>query len=146
ATTFLRPEQARFRYKLEGLEADWAEGGTSRIVPYPHLPPGRYVFRVVGSNADGVWNEEGASLSIRVTPAWWQTVWFQGGVLAAGVSLAGLGVRSRFVRLKRRRAEQDVFARQLLASQEAERKRIAGELHDGIGQTLVASLNPRQPA
>jgi signal transduction histidine kinase len=144
ATTFLRPEQARFRYKLEGLEADWAEGGTSRIVRYAHLPPGRYVFRVVGSNADGVWNEEGASLSIRVTPAWWQTVWFQGGVLAAGVSLAGLGVRSRFVRLKRRRAEQDVFARQLLASQEAERKRIAGELHDGIGQTLVVIRNRAQ--
>jgi len=144
ATTFLRPEQARFRYKLDGLETAWAEGGTSRIVRYAHVPPGRYVFRVAASNADGVWNEEGASLALRVTPAWWQTVWLQGGAVAAGLGLVGWGVRSRFARLKRRRAEQDVFARQLLASQEAERKRIAGELHDGIGQTLVVIRNRAQ--
>jgi len=144
ATTFLRPEQARFRYKLEGLEGDWADAGTSRVVRYAHLPPGRYTFRVIASNADGDWSEDGASLPIRVTPAWWQTLWFQAGAITAGIGLAGLGVRSRFTRLKRRRAEQDLFARQLLSSQEAERKRIAGELHDGIGQTLVVIRNRAQ--
>lgn len=137
ATTFLRPEQARFRTKMDNLEDEWEDAGTARNARYSHLPPGRYVFRVKASNADGVWNETGASLAIRVRPAWWETAWFRGGAFAAGIGLVGLGVRSRFTRLKRRRAEQDQFSRQLLASQEAERKRIAGELHDGIGQTLV---------
>jgi signal transduction histidine kinase/ligand-binding sensor domain-containing protein len=141
ATTFMRPEHARFRYKLEGLEDEWAEGGTARAAHYSHLPPGRYVFHVAASNADGVWNEKGASLAIRVLPAWWQTLWFRGGALTAAIGLVGLGIRSRFARLKRRRAEQDLFSRQLIASQEAERKRIAGELHDGIGQTLVVIRN-----
>lgn len=137
ATTFVRPEQARFRTWMEKLEDQWEDAGTARVARYSHLPPGRYVFHIQAANADGVWNEKGASIAIRVTPAWWETIWFRGGALAAAVGLAGLGVRSRFTRLKRRRAEQDLFARQLIASQEAERKRIAGELHDGIGQTLV---------
>ena len=144
ATTFVRPEQARFRYRMEGLDDDWEEAGTARFARYSHVPPGRYVFRVVASNADGVWNREGASIGIRVLPAWWQTLWFRGGAILAGIGVAGLGVRSRFVRLKRRREEQDLFSRQLIASQEAERKRIAGELHDGIGQTLVVIRNRAQ--
>jgi signal transduction histidine kinase len=102
------------------------------------------VFRVIASNADGVWNRDGASVGIRVLPAWWQTLWFRGGAIVAGIGLAGLGVRSRFVRLRRRREEQDLFSRQLIASQEAERKRIAGELHDGIGQTLVVIRSSAQ--
>jgi signal transduction histidine kinase len=144
ATTFVRPEQARFHYRMEGLDDEWADAGTARFARYSHVPPGRYVFRVVAANADGVWNERGASVVIRVIPAWWQTFWFRGGTLAVAFGLVGLGVRSRFARLKRRRAEQDLFARRLIASQEAERKRIAGELHDGIGQTLVVIRNRAQ--
>ncbi|HEX4824157.1 MAG TPA: two-component regulator propeller domain-containing protein [Candidatus Polarisedimenticolaceae bacterium] len=144
ATTFVRPEQARFRYRMEGLDDEWEDAGTARFARYSHLPPGHYVFHVAAANADGVWNEKGASVAIRVTPAWWQTVWFRGGTVVLGLGLVGLGVRSRFERLKRRREEQDLFSRQLIASQEAERKRIAGELHDGIGQTLVVIRNRAQ--
>src|SRR6185436_11797025 len=88
-----------------------------------------------------VWNETGTSFALSVRPAWWETGWVRGGALLAVVG-AGFGLYgSRIARLKRRRAEQDAFSKQLIASQEAERKRIAGELHDGIGQTLVVIRN-----
>jgi signal transduction histidine kinase len=76
-----------------------------------------------------------------VQPHWWQTLWFRSGAAVLALSLLGTGYGRRVSNFKRRRAEQDAFARRLLESQEAERKRIAGELHDGIGQTLVVIRN-----
>ena len=52
--SFVRPEQLRFRYKLEGLDQDWVEAGTRRTAYYSHVPPGTYAFRVMAANSDGV--------------------------------------------------------------------------------------------
>ena len=41
----------------------------------PSFPPGDYLFRVRGSNNNGVWNQEEATLSVRILPPWWRTVW-----------------------------------------------------------------------
>src|SRR5262249_55201794 len=141
APTFVRPAQTRFRYRLEGLDDDWAEAGTNRAGRYSDVPPGRYLFRVIASSGDGAWNEEGARFSFVVRPAWWQTLWFRSGLVLAAVAAIGGGFLTRIARLKRRREEQDLFARRLIESQETERKRIAGELHDGIGQILVVIRN-----
>ena len=78
APTFIRPGQVFFRYRLEGLDDEWAEAGTNRFARYSIVPPGRYRFRVIASNGDGGWNEQGAAFSIVVRPSWWQTVWFAG--------------------------------------------------------------------
>ena len=45
---------------LEGFDKDWHHVGTTRTASYTGLPPGKYVFRVKGSNNDGVWNDDGA--------------------------------------------------------------------------------------
>ena len=74
-------------------------------------------------------------------PYWWQTSWFRWGSVVLGIAVVGFVFRARISQLKRRRARQDAFARRLIESQEAERKRIAGELHDGIGQTLLVIRN-----
>ena len=52
-------------------------GSKQRLATYTNLDPGKYVFRVQGSNSDGVWNEEGVSLTIVITPPWWRTNWFR---------------------------------------------------------------------
>ncbi len=75
ALDFAAPERNRYAYKLEGLDERWSDAGTRRFVMYTTLPPGNYVLRVKGTNSDGVWNEEGASLAIVVEPPWWRTVW-----------------------------------------------------------------------
>ncbi len=81
ALHFASPEKNEYAYKMEGFEKDWNYVGNRRFVTYTNLPPGHYVFRVKGSNNDGIWNEEGASLKISITPPFWQTMWFRGAVI-----------------------------------------------------------------
>ena len=92
ALNYSSPEKNRYRYKLEGFDEEWTEVGSDRrFVTYTNLDPGDYVFRVLGSNNDGVWNEKGTSLAITITPPWWQTWWFRGGVIVLLVGLVAGG-------------------------------------------------------
>lgn len=75
SNNLINPQKNRFKYKIEGFDKKWIDAGTSNRAIYTHLPPGKYTFRVIGSNNDGVWNETGASLQIRILPSWWST-WF----------------------------------------------------------------------
>lgn len=88
ALSYAAPEDNRYRFKLEGLDKEWYEvDATRRLATYTSLPPGDYVFRVQGSNEDGVWNQTGASLSLTVVPPWWQTMAFRGLAVLLGAGL-----------------------------------------------------------
>lgn len=139
--SFVKPEQVRFRYKLEGLDEDWIEAGTRRTAYYSHLPPDEYVFRVMAANNSGVWNETGAGLRLTVHPPFWRTWWFVSLSVLGAAGLIYFIFRQRLQKLERERVAQTVFARNLIAAQERERKRIAGELHDGLGQNLLVIKN-----
>ena len=108
------PDRNRYRFKLEGVDEDWTStDATHRSATYTMLPGGRYLFRVQGTNGDGVWNEEGASLRIRVVPPFWQTSWFRGLVLFS-LLVAGLAahrLRLRAVEARRRELAQKVEER-----------------------------------
>jgi signal transduction histidine kinase len=131
----------RFRYRLEGLDDRWTEAGNRRAANYSYLPPGDYTFRVVAANSDGVWNEAGASLHIVVVPPFWRTWWFFSLTAAMLGAAAVMIYRRRVSHLHRKHAEQEAFSRQLIESQERERKRIAAELHDSLGQSLIIIKN-----
>jgi signal transduction histidine kinase len=120
------PERIRFKYRLEGLDRDWIEAGGRRNVAYVDLPPGRYRFRVIASNDDGVWNSEGAALALLVKPYFYQTWWFAAVCLGA-IGLLAWGAH----RLRVRR----VVARLPLIAQE--RARLMRELHDSLLQGLA---------
>lgn len=141
ALSFNKPEQIKFKYRLEGLDAQWVDAGTRRRAYFTHLPPGEYSFRVSAANTDGVWNETGASLKISVTPPFYRT-WF---FWLACASLASLIVyivyRRRVFHLERARKMQEEFSRRLMGAHETERRRIAAELHDSIGQSLAIIKN-----
>lgn len=139
--SFVRPEQVRFRYKLEGLDDNWVDAGTRRTAYYSHVPPGTYTFKIMAANSDGVWNTAGASINIKVIPPFWRTSWFLLLAVCGCAALVVFVYRWRISQLERRRRAQEAFSRQLLESQESERKRIAGELHDSIGQNLLVIKN-----
>jgi signal transduction histidine kinase/ligand-binding sensor domain-containing protein/AraC-like DNA-binding protein/AmiR/NasT family two-component response regulator len=74
ALNFIHQEKNQYKYKLEPYEKNWIEASAAnRVARYTNISPGNYVFRVIGSNNDGVWNEEGAMLRITILPPWWQT-------------------------------------------------------------------------
>ncbi|MCI0694950.1 response regulator [candidate division KSB1 bacterium] len=75
ALDFSAPEKNRYAYMLENFNDDWIHTGAIRTATYTNLPPGEYIFRVKGSNNDGVWNEEGAALRLAILPPWWRTWW-----------------------------------------------------------------------
>jgi signal transduction histidine kinase len=107
---------------LDGVDGDWVSCGTRRFASYTQLAPGDYIFRVKGSNSDGVWNTEGASVAIHIEPPFWRTWWFAFAVLGT-IVLAGIGAyRSRVNKL---------------LELERLRTRIGSDLHDDIGSGLT---------
>jgi signal transduction histidine kinase/ligand-binding sensor domain-containing protein len=134
ALSYAHPQRNRYRYRLEDFEPDWNEvGSRQRLATYTNLDPGRYVFRVQGSNADGIWNEEGVALPILITPPWWRTNWFR--AFGLGLLLALLWTAYHL----RMRQVQHAFD-MTLEARVAERTRIARELHDTLLQSFHGLL------
>jgi PAS domain S-box-containing protein len=94
------PEKVRFRYKLEGVDNDWQDAGTRREAFYTRLGPGKYHFRVIACNNDGVWNEEGARLDFSIAPAWYQTIWSRGFYVLAFFTLLWAAYQMRVHQLQ----------------------------------------------
>ena len=65
----------QYAYQLEGVDPAWVNAGNRRSASYTNIAPGNYIFKVMGANNDGVWNEQGASVRLIITPPWWQTGW-----------------------------------------------------------------------
>jgi signal transduction histidine kinase len=141
AINWKRPSKIKFKYQLDGLEDHWTEVGSRRTAYYSYLPPGEYTFRVVADNGEGFWDMEGKSLKISVLPPFYRTWWFTSlAVLLFALIIFAL-IKRRISQLENARRQQQAFSRQLIASQEQERKRIAAELHDSLGQRLVVIKN-----
>ena len=98
---FLIPQKVKFRYRLDPYDRDWKEAGTRRQAFYTNLPPGKYSFRVIACNSDGVWNESAAKLDFSVTPAYYQTNWFRALCVAFVLALAWAAYQLRTRQLQR---------------------------------------------
>ena len=158
AATHANPAGVEFKYRLTGHADNWIETGGDRVAYFTELPPGKYSFHVIGTNGHGLWNEDGASISIIIKPRWFETAWFKTmfviglcGFVAACVTVFTARVRLRNAALQkevteRKLAEEELLhhqqrlkfmASELMVTEERERRRIAADLHDHIGQTLA---------
>jgi signal transduction histidine kinase/ligand-binding sensor domain-containing protein/DNA-binding response OmpR family regulator len=75
ALDYSAPEKNQYAYFLENFNQDWIYSGKVQAATYTNLPPGDYIFRVKGSNNDGVWNEKGIAIKLTILPPWWATWW-----------------------------------------------------------------------
>jgi signal transduction histidine kinase/ligand-binding sensor domain-containing protein len=166
ALDYTAPEQNQYAYQMEGLDRDWVYAGTRRHVDYPNLNPGDYLFRVKGSNSDGIWNEEGTWIQITITPPFWETWWFRAGLLLlmVGIVIGAHRLRVRSIEARsrelavlvgertaelQREIEQRLQVEEALRHSEteravfeaiaAERSRLARDLHDAVSQTLFSA-------
>jgi signal transduction histidine kinase len=127
------PEQARFKYRMEGHETDWTDAGNIRVVRYSKLPAGNFRFQVLASNEDGIWSETGSSLAFIVQPPFWQTWWFLSG---AAVALLGTVV-SVVHYLSTQKLQRQLASLKQQEALEKERARIARDIHDQLGANLT---------
>jgi signal transduction histidine kinase/ligand-binding sensor domain-containing protein len=124
------PRKMHFRYRLDGFDDKWQEAATRHNAFYTNLRPGSYLFRVLASNNDGVWNETGATLPLEILPAYYQTDWFRALCFCLALSLMLMIYRFRL----------QLNAREIRSRYEvrmAERNRIAQELHDNLIQEMM---------
>jgi signal transduction histidine kinase len=127
------PRSVIYRYQLEGLDHGWQDVGHRTEAIYTHPHPGRYTFRVMASNGDGVWTPPVVSSTFTILPGFYQTWWFFAFCAATGVLLGWFGLRARVHYVSnaiRIRAEERAD----------ERIRIARELHDTLLQGVQGLL------
>jgi signal transduction histidine kinase len=139
--SLVRGKQVRFRYRLDNYDPQWVEADRRRTAYYPQLPPGEYVFRVKAGHAEGLWSEEEAQLRVVVKPSFHETGWFAALLLVCVGGVIRLLWRWRLRKLEAEKKTQQEFSRGLIETQEKERQRIARELHDSIGQSLLLIQN-----
>ncbi len=137
AINFTDPGKVEFKYKINGLHDTWLDVGANRTAMFSNIPPGDYVFQVIASNDDGVWNTEGASLAITIIPPFWQTNWFYAFIAMLFLTSGPTVYYIRVKNLEKENERQKRFTEMLIESQEKERRRIASELHDGLGQQIL---------
>lgn len=168
ALSYVHPEENQYAYMLEGFDDDWNYVGTRAYGRYTNLPGGSYTLRIIGSNNDGIWNEDGASLMITIVPPIWETWWFRGIAIIAvvGSIIGSYGLRVRNVEVHSHELEQLVKGRtselsnanalleREIADREQveaklaqravndaiveERRRMARDLHDSVTQSVYS--------
>ena len=132
ALSFRNTDQNQYRYKMEGYDEDWIDAGTRRFASYTNLPIGSYTFRVLGSNNDGIWNEEGASYKLTILPPWYRTY----AAYAGYIFLLVFGFRS-FGKYQAKKSLE-----------KADNERRAGELEEAkkIQESMLPKVFPTSKA
>ncbi len=118
ALDYTAPEKNQYAYMIEGFDEAWIRAGTRRYASYANLPAGRYTFKVKASNNDGVWNEEGASIQVIVTPPPWKTWWaYSLYVLVLLAGVAGSVLRKNQIHASQLRRQNEELEQQQLVNE-----------------------------
>jgi DNA-binding CsgD family transcriptional regulator len=148
ALDYSAPSNNGYAYKMEGFNEDWVyTDAKKRYASFTQLEPGAYTFRVKASNSDGVWNEQGASIRIIITPPCWKTWWFRVLLALLVAGLAYLWHQGRMkhlsLRLKSEAEMERTFDRYEVSKREREiiQLILKGKTNKNIEDELYISLN-----
>ncbi|MFI5203207.1 MAG: two-component regulator propeller domain-containing protein [Flavobacteriales bacterium] len=112
---FRSPDKVRYKFILEGQEKKWSPEVDKNEVTYSNLSAGKYTFKVVSCNADGIWNKKPISFSFRITPPWWKTTWFY---IVSGLVFLALVVG--FIKWRERKLKQQTIVLENKVAQRTE--------------------------
>jgi signal transduction histidine kinase/ligand-binding sensor domain-containing protein len=127
--SFTDPKKMQFKAILSGFDEKWSFLGNRREVYYTNLPPGEYIFKVIGCNNDGLWNLEGASITIVVEPFFYQTIFFKIllSLLALITVMAIILWRSKTGILREKRLQQIIAEKTSQLTEEIKERKSAEE-------------------
>ncbi|MEO8664854.1 MAG: two-component regulator propeller domain-containing protein [Ignavibacteria bacterium] len=131
---YSNPKKNKFSYKLEGFDRDWSKSNSTANAVYTNLDPGEYVFKVRGTNSDGIWSSRESSIKLIITPPFWKTWWFYGILICT--LLAGI----MFVQNYRiRKKVKTLLEIENIRHNERElmREQASKDYHDELGHKLT---------
>jgi ligand-binding sensor domain-containing protein/class 3 adenylate cyclase/HD superfamily phosphodiesterase len=151
ALHYSSPENNEFKYMMEGLDEDWNYVGTQNQANYTNLEPGEYVFKVLGSNSDGVWSKTAATIQIRITPPFWKTWWFRLLVVIMLAAIIYFYNRQRLNRVVKQKRFLENQIRERTATvmkqkEEIEAQKSIIEEQKKKTESLVHSILPKETA
>lgn len=151
ALHYSSPENNEFKYMMEGLDEDWNYVGTQNQAYYTNLEPGEYVFKVLGSNSDGVWSKHPATIKIKITPPFWKTWWFRLLVIFTVIAIIYFYNRQRLNRVVKQKRLLENQIRERTATvmkqkEEIEAQKSIIEEQKKKTESLVHSILPRETA
>lgn len=132
--SFAGSKEVRYKYQLEGMDEGWIDAGSRREAFYTHLNPGKYTFRVLAANSDGIWNEAGATASFELRPYFYQTAWFIGLVVFGFLTVGPTYYYYRMRSLKKRKVELE----HLVQDRTGELQKTLDNLKDTQNQLILS--------
>ncbi|HEY4800821.1 MAG TPA: histidine kinase, partial [Bacteroidia bacterium] len=100
------PEKVRYKFKLEGFDKSWTPETKETYARYSNLPAGKYTFKVMSCNNEGMWNKEPVTFSFRILPPFWRTWWFWITIVMVLAIILFTYIRYRIELIKRKEAER----------------------------------------
>ncbi|MFZ4619954.1 MAG: sensor histidine kinase [Bacteroidota bacterium] len=134
--SYVAPLKNRYAYRMIGVNEQWTFTDVRRYASFTNLSPGEYFFQVKGTNNDGVWNEEGASVRIIIRPPWWGTVWFRIILVLLFIGVIAGSVWAISRRKYLRNIEELKKQQALMEERHRTRQQIARDLHDDVASTI----------
>ncbi len=131
---FASPHKNKYKYKLEGFDKNWTYSGKPASVIYSSLPPGNYILKIKGSNNDGIWSKNIATLAISVAPPFWKTFPFISG---AAVFIFFLALLFHKIRVKQKINSALTIERIRNEEHEKIKRKTALDFHDELGHRLT---------
>ncbi len=131
---YTNPKKNQYSYILEGFDKEWLSSGNVSKAVYANLNPGKYIFKVKGTNSDGVWNEQFASIEIIIIPPFWKTWWFYSAVSLVIILLI---ISIQNFRIKLRIKNLVAIEKAKAGERELVREQASRDYHDELGHKLT---------